>query len=386
MLRRFNILKTLVICCCIAIWACSSAPPAPERRPAASTESASGATGSEAVVLVVNTNSAESVEIGDYYAATRAIPADNICRIDTTADEEIHRQIYEKQIAEPVMDCLKQRGLIDQTLYLVTTLGVPLKIMGSTGPGADAAAVDSELCVLYRRLRNTETDTNGPTANPFYLGRNREFKHPEFDVYLVTRLAAYSVGTVKAMIDRSVKARNEGVVVLDLKSDSDEAGNAWLRTAAILIDEERLVIDETREVVRGRAGVIGYGSWGSNDPAVRRRSPDFEWLPGAIASEFVSTNGRTFMRPPADWTLGSWKDKKSFFGGSPQSLTADLLEEGATGASGHVYEPYLEATPRPEYLFPAYLEGRNLAESFYLAIPYVSWMNIVVGDPLCRLE
>jgi uncharacterized protein (TIGR03790 family) len=112
----------------------------------------------------------------------------------------------------------------------------------------------------------------------------------------------------------------------------------------------------------------------------------FRWLPGAIATEFVSTNGRTFKRPPDDWNIGNWKDPSRFFAGSPQSLTADFLDEGATGASGHVYEPYLALTPRPDFLLPAYLNGRNLAESFYLAIPALSWQNIVVGDPLCRLK
>jgi hypothetical protein len=43
-------------------------------------------------------------------------------------------------------------------------------------------------------------------------------------------------------------------------------------------------------------------------------------------------------------------------------------------------------TPHPHYLLPAYFHGRNLAESYYLAIPGLSWQNIVVGDPLCKLE
>jgi uncharacterized protein (TIGR03790 family) len=66
-------------------------------------------------------------------------------------------------------------------------------------------------------------------------------------------------------------------------------------------------------------------------------------------------------------------------------LTADLIADGVTGVSGHVYEPYLQFTPRPQYLLPAYYAGRNLAESFYLAMPALSWMNIVVGDPLCSI-
>jgi predicted Zn-dependent protease len=54
-----------------------------------------------------------------------------------------------------------------------------------------------------------------------------------------------------------------------------------------------------------------------------------------------------------------------------------------TGVAGHVAEPYLDATIRPNALFPAYLSGFNLAESYYLAMPFVSWQTVVVGDPLC---
>ncbi len=54
-----------------------------------------------------------------------------------------------------------------------------------------------------------------------------------------------------------------------------------------------------------------------------------------------------------------------------------------TGIAGHVAEPYLEAAIRPDILFPAYTRGLNLAESFYAAMPYLSWQTIVIGDPLC---
>ena len=42
-------------------------------------------------------------------------------------------------------------------------------------------------------------------------------------------------------------------------------------------------------------------------------------------------------------------------------------------------------TPRPDLLLPAYYSGRNLAESFYLSIPALSWQNVVIGDPLMSL-
>src|SRR5258708_16931731 len=100
---------------------------------------------------------------------------------------------------------------------------------------------------------------------------------------------------------------------------------------------------------------------------------------------YVSTNARTFARAPENWNIGAWGNLSATFAGSPQTLTADYIHEGATGASGHVYEPYLAFTPRPNILLPAYYRGRNLAESYYLAIPMLRWMNIVVGDPLCNL-
>jgi len=59
------------------------------------------------------------------------------------------------------------------------------------------------------------------------------------------------------------------------------------------------------------------------------------------------------------------------------------VRAGLTGVSANVAEPYLDATIRPQILFPAYLAGFNLAESFYLAMPFLSWQTIVLGDPLC---
>jgi tetratricopeptide (TPR) repeat protein len=65
-------------------------------------------------------------------------------------------------------------------------------------------------------------------------------------------------------------------------------------------------------------------------------------------------------------------------------MAADLLREGLTGVSAHVAEPYLDAVVRPQVLFPAYLAGFNLAEAYYLAMPFLSWQTVIIGDPLCR--
>jgi uncharacterized protein (TIGR03790 family) len=93
--------------------------------------------------------------------------------------------------------------------------------------------------------------------------------------------------------------------------------------------------------------------------------PNNTWVPGGIGETFVSTGGRSF-------TYGT------SYG---QSLVADTVREGISGISGHVYEPFLSACGRPYILFDTYTNGYNMGESFYQALPFLSWMEVVVGDP-----
>lgn len=335
--------------------------------------------GPERVLVVVNRNSPESGAIATYYSARRKIPERQVCLIAAPAAEVIGRDEYERTVEAPVRRCLQERRLVEQIFYMATTLGVPLHIRGPRSRDSTGASVDSELALLYARMKKMRVDIAGPQANPMFQQTDTPFSHRAFPIYLVTRLAAYDVETVKRMIDRGLAARNRGIVYLDMKEGSDVPGESWLRDAHIFLPQARSLLEQTSEVWYDRRDAIGYASWGSNDRNRKRRALGFQWLPGAIATEFVSSNGRTFRRPPSGW------DFTQDFAGSPQSLTADLIAEGATGASGHTAEPYLAYTPRPELLFPAYLGGRNLAESYYIAIPALGWMNIVAGDPLVKL-
>ncbi len=340
----------------------------------------------DSVLLVVNQSSALSRKIGEYYAERRRLPAVNICRLQASSDEEVSRDDFNNQIARPIQSYLRAHNLAEQILYIVTTAGVPLKVRGSGGLTGDAASVDSELTLLYSDLHGRPHALPAGIHNPFFGKMSSPFRHPDFPIYLVARLAGYDFEDVKEMVDRALLARNRGKFVIDLKASDNTQGNRWLLEAAQQLPRDRLVLDRSADVLEHQSDVIAYASWGSNDPARKQRHLDFHWLPGAIMTEYVSTNGRTFARPPDSWNIGGgWGDPKATFAGSPQTLTADYIHDGASGASGQVYEPYLEFTPRPNILLPAYYHGRNLAESYYLSIPILSWMNIVIGDPLCSL-
>ncbi len=346
------------------------------------------------VLLLVNAADAGSGEVAAYYARARAVPAEQLLPLRIATADEIDRVQYERDIEVPVARWLSGHNAQDRILYLVPAKGFPLRVRGSGGQSGTVASVDSELALLYRKLTGTPTPPAGRAANPYFLGDRPitaagRFSHAHADIFLVTRLDGFSVADVRQLIDRAREPSRDGEFVLDERASllGERRGDTWLAAAARELEArgfgDRVVLETSRALAGTRKRVLGFYWWGSNDPAVRTRSVDLQFAPGAIAGAFVSTDARTFREPPSSWTIGNWSDQRTFYEGSPQSLIGDLIRAGITGVAGHVSEPYLDASVRPQILFPAYVSGFNLAESFYLAMPYLSWQTVVVGDPLC---
>ncbi|HUK33214.1 MAG TPA: TIGR03790 family protein, partial [Vicinamibacterales bacterium] len=345
------------------------------------------------VLLVINTASAESDAVGRHYISRRGVPSENVCLLVAPTTETVTRAAYESQIEQPIWKCIITARAHDRILYIVLTKGVPIRISGTGGRSGTNASVDSELTLLYRRHTGRMVPIVGFVPNPYFAGSAaidtiKPFAHDRYDIYLVTRLDGYSVHDVETLIDKGVAPVRDGRFILDGRSGLvDPGGDAWLRTAAQRLREQgigdRVVLDQSTKVLTQQSKVLGYYSWGSNDPAIHQRHFDLEFVPGALVAEFVSTDARTFKEPPATWLPANAATKESIYAGSHQSLIGDLIRDGATGAAGHVDEPYLDATIRPDILFPAYVSGRNLAEAFYAAMPYLSWQTLVIGDPLC---
>ncbi len=360
---------------------------------------AAWAQGPRNVLLVVNGNSVPSRTIGEYYQTKRAIPASNVCTLAVQTSERIDRASFEKAIRQPIAKCIVDARLQDRILYIVLTKGIPL-VLKTAGTKPSDDSVDSELTLLYVSLLGVNTSGSafnpGKIANPYFArnanGEAARFSHREFRMYLVTRLDGYDTNDAKSLVDRGLAASGavakDGRFVLDRRAEENDAGNAWLSDAATNlraagIPAPRIELESTAQFLTGQDKVIGYASYGSNDPGDRSRYLKHRWLPGGLMAEFVSTDARTFERPPDNWNIGSWKDsRRSFFHDSPQSLIGDAIHEGVTGVSGNVAEPLLDACVRPQILFAAYVRGLNLAESFYAAMPYLNWKGVVIGDPL----
>jgi uncharacterized protein (TIGR03790 family) len=339
------------------------------------------------VLVVVNSASPASETIGRQYATRRGVPSENICSLQLPVTESISRDVYDVLIEQPVWKCIASTQAHDRILYIVLTKDVPLRISGTNGRNGTNASVDSELTLLYRRRTDVLVPAVGFVSNPYFADPAslfEPFSHRRHDIYLVTRLDGYTVKDALDLIERGSAGAADGLFVLAQRTSSaDSIPNRWVGAAGERLTakglSDRVVVDATFTKAGAGSRVLGYYSWGSNDEARRARAYDFTFAPGALAGWFVSTDARTFNEPPAHWRPGADFE----FGGTNESLIGDLIRAGITGVSGNVNEPYFDAAIRPDILFPAYVSGRNLAEAFYAAMPYLSWQTIIVGDPLC---
>lgn len=300
---------------------------------------------SDNVLLVVNSASPQSTQIADHYAQVRHVPDRNIVRLKTTDADTMSRADFESTIQAPIGAWLARQRLQDQVLYIVLTKGVPLRVEGTGGQSGTVASVDSELTLLYRRMVGGPVSTVGHLDNPYFLGDRpiadaARFSRLTSDLYLVTRLDGFTVDDVLKLIDRGSSAVPEGQIVFDQKATViDQSGDRWMTLAADRLRQmnqgSRVVLETTKALASAAGPVLGYFSWGSNDPANQRRQMGLAFANGAIGGMFVSTDGRTFREPGPAWRPAM---AGSATGG--QSLIGDLIREGITGASGHVTEPY----------------------------------------------
>ena len=167
-------------------------------------------------------------------------------------------------------------------------------------------------------------------------------------------------------------------------------GNAWLRDAADALGAAGYRrpggVRRQRQSAVGPercAGLLLVGLERSGDPAAPLRLRFRARRAGGDVREHRRA-GRSRSRPPTG-RLGPGKTSRRYFAGSPQSL--DRRPDSRRASTG-VGRPRGRAVPRRDdsparCSFPAYVAGFNLAEAFYLAMPYLSWQTVVIGDPLC---
>ena len=352
----------------------------------------------QSTIVLYNKAVSDSVELAKFYAQQRGIAPDHLIELTCSTEEEISREEYDATIAEPLREIFKQRhwwtlsespgqapSVTASVIHFVAIIkGVPLKIRSTTAyrgdqprsrlPGSrNEASVDSELAVLGLYSRQI----SGPTTNPYFQSfRAINDFEKNATLLLVCRLDAPTAATVRGMIVDSIATEKSGLWGRAYVDGAHKtaagfaAGDEWLAEVATQLHKvgNPVVYDDTPAIFPDAYPITEcalYYGWYADHVAGPFTRPDFRFLPGAIAVHIYSFSARSLRDPNANWV-------------------ASLVSKGAAASLGNVYEPYLQLTSHLDTFNNRLLHGFTFAESAYMSIQALSWMSVMVGDPLYR--
>src|SRR5205085_5354979 len=234
------------------------------------------------------------------------------------------------------------------------------------------ASVDSELALLGLFSRQI----SGPLRNLYFQSFKAigEMENPI--LLLVCRLDAPNAETVRRMIVDSIATEKKGLRGRAYVDGAHETaagyaiGDQWLAEIPPQLHKVGIpVVYENSPAIfpdgYPMTDCALYYGWRAEKAAGPFLQPDFRFSPGAIAVHIHSFSAMTLRDPNAAWV-------------------APLLSHGAAASVGNVYEPYLQFTSHLNVLNDRLLHGFTFAESAYSSIDVLSWMSVMVGDPLYR--
>jgi uncharacterized protein (TIGR03790 family) len=350
-----------------------------------------------ATIVLYNKAIPDSVQLAKFYAKQRGIARDHIVGLTCSIEEEISREEYDTTIANPLREIFKTRqwwtlhetsdeeeSVKASSIHFVAVIkGIPLKIRPTAdypgdvpkpGPigNRNEASVDSELAVLAFMSHQI----SGATPNPYFQNFRAIGDFENATILLVCRLDASAAATVRRMIVDAIAAEKSGlwgrayVDAAHNTSSGMEVGDQWLAQITeqlhkvgipVVYDEKPAIFPEGYPMT----DCALYYGWYAGTVAGPFTQPGFRFLPGAIAVHIHSFSASTLRDPNANWV-------------------APLVTKGAAASLGNVYEPYLQLTAHLDIFNDRLLHGFTFAESAYMSIPALSWMSVMVGDPLYR--
>ena len=201
-------------------------------------------------------------------------------------------------------------------------------------------------------------------------------------IILTSRLDGYTLSDVYGAIDRAQQAQLAAIVVDD---DPNAAATLedrmqQLKDNVLAPANQAYVYDNTDAAITvASSPVAGYVSHGVNDGAGGL-------APGYIAGQL---NGLDLADGAVFFTYESYNAFSFETGGGVDghALIADWLAAGGTVGIGSVEEPLAAAdfSVNVDVLFDALLAGYSWAEAAWRAMPQLSYVNTVIGDPLMTL-
>jgi uncharacterized protein (TIGR03790 family) len=350
-------------------------------------------------VIVYNKTASDGAELARFYAQKRGIAPDHIVGLTCSLAEEISRDEYDATIANRLREIFKakkwwitretedhQEAVTATSIRFVALIkGMPLRVKAALEPypgdvrgggpieDRNEASVDSELTTLGY----FSPQISGVRVNAYFKSFQSIDRWQDPALLLVCRLDAPSSATVKQMITDAIAAERNGLW-----------GRAYVDAGGSAGDSSRALGDEWLALIRQQLHKVGvpvvyddapemfpegypmtdcalYYGWYSDHLVGAFAQRGFHFAQGAIAVHIHSYSAATLRDPRANWV-------------------GPLLSLGAAASMGNVFEPYLQLTSHLDIFNERLLHGFTFAESAYMSIQGLSWMSVMVGDPLYR--
>ncbi|MDO9002722.1 MAG: TIGR03790 family protein [Aquabacterium sp.] len=304
--------------------------------------------------VVINTDDPYSVQIGEYYAKARGIPASRVLRLSlpmkaTLAPDEF--EDFKKQIDDFF-------GAKVEALAL--TWRLPFGVNCNSITGALAMGYDAKLC------SNT---CAAPSKASTYFGSSSTKPFKDHRMRLSMLLAAKDADSAKALIDRGV--RSDGTLGLR----GAPAVNAHFVTTT---DKIRSVRQQLFPPA-GSNPPFGVDVHLDQTDALKNADRVLLYQTGLTQVDFLDTN---------EFVPGALGDHLTSFGGildkpHGQMTVLSWIDAGVTASYGTTSEPcaHLQKFPHPQALIGFYLQGATALEAYWKSVAWPQ-QGLFVGEPL----
>lgn len=330
------------------------------------------------VLVLVNKDTPISSQVGRMYEKLRGIPAANVLSLSLGEDRRITPEQYWAKSAAPIKKYLDANPEIR---CIVTTSGVPYVIQapGGKDPGA---AFDNELAAI---LQEQPGDRKSRQPNPIFLGglNKAGVTDPrKSQMVFVARLDGPNLKTITRMVEDAIAVEQsglEGPVFGDAQGmdgvTGSAAGDVSIREAIDRFSGAGFVskLDMKPESWKQPKGGIGNQAAGA--------AFYLGWYDYKNFQDIFGEQG--LARGSIAWHIASG-EAEDIWNPIGRGWCINLMLRGAAVTLGPVNEPYVSAFPHGDIFTEALLSGGSVAESYWLALPEVSWQMVLLGDPLYR--
>ncbi|MDR3459110.1 MAG: TIGR03790 family protein [Verrucomicrobiae bacterium] len=322
------------------------------------------------VIVVVNQNSANSVQLGNDYCELRGVPPQNLLRMTTWAGGSINWSPadFQTNLLDPLLAMVAARGLTNQANFVLLSMDIPYRVMDGDNQNSTTSA-------LFYGFKTNTAPVAGIDSCSLPDASSNSYAYSELSIRQATPNTAVTNSFLAMMLTDTNLAGAERILRHSVLAD-----NTW----------------PTQNVYLAK----------TTDPARNVRFVEFDnsvfenQVIGNYAVSRMDTNSTLFTNLfglltglgglplyPDAFVPGAVGDSLTSFGGqilenSGQTPSLAFLEAGAAGSYGTVVEPcnYTQKFPDAvDYFYQA--RGFSLAEAYYQSV-LNPFEGLFIGEPL----